>query len=189
MLKKCCFLIFTLVFLIPIISYAGEKLAFELVVRYKTIGIYLKNNTNQEIRFPNNLRGSSIVSLFFSKDGELIPNKSWKLTNTRKTEKVAYSSDHVYFISPGYKDDVALPFLGPATVNLRDGNYYVLSIIRDVPDSKEKIRVSNIVAFHSVKNWIYSPCLVNRSAIPSEVLKKIDETIETIRNEMPIAGD
>jgi len=45
------------------------------------------------------------------------------------------------------------------------------------------------LGFSSQKNWIYSPCQVKRSDLSSEVIKKIDETIETIKKEKPIAGD
>jgi hypothetical protein len=111
------------------------------------------------------------------------------LINTRITEKVAFSSDHVYWISPGYKDDVALPFFGPESVNLIDGDYYVLSMIRDVPDSKENVRVSNIVGFHAEKYAIQSPYQITRSDIPEAVLKNIDAEIDRIRQETPVSGD
>ncbi len=85
---------------------------------------------------------------------------------------------------------LASPIFSPMPTQLvDDGEYYMICVIRDVFDEEKKIKVSNIVHFSSQKNWIYSPSQSNRSDIPSEVITKIDETIEMIRKEEPIDGD
>ncbi|MGM0601549.1 MAG: hypothetical protein ACQETH_17185 [Candidatus Rifleibacteriota bacterium] len=189
MLKK--FFLFILIFLLPAILLAEEKLTIKLLTENKTIFLYLKNNTAKDIVIPANLRGCVVLWLLFTKNGELIPDRFWKLKSTMRDLNIPYSThDCVFSIAANGHTYLASSIFSPKPSQVvADGKYYMLCIVRDVFDKKKKIQVSNIVGFHSKNNWIYSPYQVTRSEIPETVLQKIDAEIEKIKTEAPVSGN
>ena len=147
MLRKYC--LFILIFLLPTVLLAEEKLTIKLLTENKTVSLYLKNNTAKDIVLPDNLRGRVVLWLLFSNNGELIPDKFWKLKSTMRDLNIPYSShDCVFSIAANGHTYLASSIFSPQPSQLVvDGKYYMLCVVRDVFDEKKKIQVSNIVGF------------------------------------------
>jgi hypothetical protein len=136
MLKK--YFLFILILLLPAILLAEEKLTIKLLTENKTISLYLKNNTAKDIVIPDNLRGCVVLWLLFTKNGELIPNRFWKLKSTMRDFNIPYSShDCVFSIAANGHTYLASSIFSPKPSQLVvDGKYYMLCIVRDVFDKK-----------------------------------------------------
>ena len=186
MKKKCFSLIISLfIFLAPKAILANDKLLFELKTHLNSSPIIcLENTTNQTIVIPDNLRGLPFLQLVITSEGKVLQDKRWL---NSKDVYGDYGSGQIFQITPREKQLIGFQFDTNSIELSENGKFYMLVIIRDVPNSKIGIRVSNVVSFEVRNKRILTSKMVERAKMPKDVLFSMDNEINKIRSEPPIA--